>query len=242
VDSPDEAAMVKDIHDQDVDWSEAEPPSKASMTMIDRLRLLATRREEMWWEIGVLLDEIASMRLFPAPFEDFAQFAEAEIGLTRADAIKLRRVARTFSREISMRFGADRLDLLLQYLEASPRSYCAVDILRLEVLVHTTDGKDVSIPFTEISDKDLSQAVRTIDRERAMIDPSIPRDVAAERDRLAVTLAGVAPQVRVRVHRSGEGIGDYSLALAGVDPFNMEAVGKVLMAEGKALVKANKKQ
>jgi hypothetical protein len=235
--------MPKECNDQLEDTTDDEPPpSKAPLaTMTDRLRLLATRSEEMWWEIGVLLDEIAARGLVPLSFDDFAAFAATEVGLPKADALRFRRVSHHFSREMAMRFGAARLDMLLQYLDAAPSAHYALDLLRIEVIVRI-DGEDVAVLFSEISDEDLAHAVRSAKRRRTTSDPSIPPDVAAERDRLADALAGEAPDVRVKVHHTAGGVDDYSLSLTGIDPFNMAAVGKVLLAEGKVLAKAEKQR
>jgi hypothetical protein len=237
--------MPNDSHDPSEDNFEddfePEPTSQEPLSlMTDRLHLLATRKEEMWWEIGLLLDELALRGLvLPHGFDDFAAFAQAELGLTKAEAIQFRRVAHHFSRETALRFGAPRLDLLLQYLEATPRTQCAVDVLRVEILLRKEEG-EVAVPFPEISEEELVRAVRSAKRRRTTTDPAVPADVAAERDRLADAIAAEVPggHVKVKVHLL-VGVGDvYSLSLTGIDPFNMAAVGKVVLEEGEALEKA----
>lgn len=235
--------MPNDSYDPSEDNFEPEPTSQEPLSlMTDRLRLLATRKEEMWWEIGLLLDELALRGMvLPLGFDDFAAYAQAQLGLSKTEAIQFRRVAHHFSRETALRFGAPRLDLLLQYLEATPSTQCAVDVLRAEVLVRKDEG-EVAIPFTEISEEDLVRAVRSAKRRRTTTDPAIPADVAAERDRLADAIAAEVPggHVKVKVHHL-VGVGDlYSLSLSGIDPFNMAAVGKVVLEEGEVLAKATK--
>jgi hypothetical protein len=222
---------------------DAQVPTKDPLSlMTDRLRLLATRREEMWWDIGLLLDEVATRALAPLlGFDDFAAYANDVLGVSKAEARQLRRVAHHFSRETALRFGAERLDLLLQYLEAAPSVHWAIDVLRVEILLRT-GREDIVVPFTEISEEDLRKAVRSAKRRRTTTDPAIPADVAAERDRLADALASDVEDgnVRVKVHHAATGGDEFSLSVIGIDPFNMREVGKALVTEGKALAKASK--
>lgn len=220
------------------DQADGLPSTKDPLSlMTDRLRLLSTRQAEMWWDIGLLLDEVATRELAPAlGYDDFASYAHAEIGISKAEARQLRRVAHHFARETALRFGAERLDLLLSYLEAAPNAHWAIDVLRIAIQVRT--GKDdVAIPFTEISVEELQRAVRSAKRRRTTTDALIPEDVAAVRDRLADTVATRIAEgnVRVKVHHEASGANEFSLSITGVDPFNMVQVGEVLVAEGKAL-------
>lgn len=227
------------------DNDQAQASTQDSLTlMTDRLRLLAMRQGEMWWDIGVLLDEVALRELAPAlGYDDFAAYAHGVLGVSKAEARQLRRVAHHFSRETALRFGAERLDLLLQYLQASPTSQDTIDVLRVQIIVRS--GKQESaVPFPEISEEDLRRAVRSAKRRRTTSDPAVPADVAAERDRLADALAEAIDEgnVQVKVHHTATGGEEFSLSLTGIDPFNMQEIGRVLVAEGKVLAKATKKR
>ncbi len=222
-----------------------QPTTKDPLSlMTDRLRMLSTREAEMWWDIGVLLDEVATRELAPMfGFDDFATYAHSELGIPKTRARQLRRVAHHFSRETALRFGAARMDLLLAYLEATPNAKWALDVLRIEILVRS--GKDeLSIPFTEISEEDLQRAVRSAKRRRTTTDPTIPEDVAAARDRLADVISSRVQDsnIRVKVHQKASGGEEFSLSITGIDPFNMGEVGKVLVAEGRAFANASKEQ
>lgn len=222
---------------------DAQVPTKDSLSlMADRLRLLSTRQGEMWWDIGVLLDEVATRDLAAAlGHDDFAGYAHQVLGISKAEARQLRRVAHHFSRETALRFGVERLDLLLQYLEATPNTHFAIDVLRIHVLVRT-GREDLAVPFPDISAEDLRRAVRSAKRRRTTTDPIIPADVAAERDRLADAIGDELGDgnVKVKVHHTTTGGDEFSLSLTGIDPFNMHQVGKVLVAEGKVLAHASK--
>jgi len=205
--------------------------------MTDRLRLLATRSDNMWWEIGELLDEISMRGMLPPAFENVAVFAEAEIGLSATAALRFRRVAHHFSRDTAMRFGARHLDLLLQYLDAMPKVCSVIDVLRLDIVVRV-DGNDVLMPFSETSEEDMADAVWRARQRQSTVDSLIPPEVAESRDRLANALAVAAPNVRIKVHHDvSEGLDEFSLAVVGIDPFTATSVGKAIVAEGKVLTK-----
>lgn len=209
--------------------------SSTMSTLTDRLRLLATRRDEMWWEIGVLLDEIATRGIVPHSFSSFAEFAESTIGLPADSATLFRRVSHHFSRESAIRFGANRLSLLLDYLEASPIAHNAIDILRVEVFVEDVDGL-ATVPFVDMSEADLAEAVWATRQREASSVPAIPAAAAVARDRLANTLAADAPNVRVKVHHEiADGTDEFSLSIVGIDPFNASTIATVLAEQSKTM-------
>lgn len=220
-----------------------EAPASTGSLMTDRLRLLLTRRAEMWWDIGKLLDEVATMGLAPSlGFQDFTAYAHRVHGIAPSEAKKLRRIAHHFSRETALRFGADRLELLLDYVEASERTHWAFDPLQVQVAVPGRSTTGVPVTFADATDEDLRRAVRAAKRGMSPMDDLTPLDVVAERDRLGEAIAaGVADKhIRVKIHQSTTLTDEYSLAVVGLNPFNMVEVGKALVAEGRALAKATK--
>jgi hypothetical protein len=229
--------MDDDSYNPD-DFEESAPTSKDALSlMTDRLRILAAHKDEMWWEIGQFLDVIAQQGLAtPLGYDNFAAYAHANIDITKDEAVLFRRVAHHFAHETASRFGATKLDLLLQYLEAMPKCQCTIDVLRVHIVVRD-NNEEFPIPFTEISEEDLIQAVRSAKRRRATTDPRIPKDVAAVRDRLSdvITKKVSGREVQVKVHQSVGADDDYSLCLSGLDPFNMRAVGELITEEGAVL-------
>jgi hypothetical protein len=207
----------------------------------DRLRLLATRSSEMWWEIGQALDEVATRMLSQnLGYPDYAAYAHEVLGIDAAQARRIRRVAHHFSREVALRFGAERLDLLLDYLEASPDTHWAIDPLRVE-LYCTADAGRSRIAFAEATVDDVRRAVRSARRGRASHDKRFPADVASVRDRLAKALAALGKQApQAKIHRDVGRPEEYSLAVVGVDPSNMARLGHVLVQLGKTLAAADK--
>jgi|GEM_PF-733322 len=209
----------------------------------DRLRLLATRSSEMWWEIGQVLDEVATRMLSQnLGYPDYTAYAHEVLGIDGAEARRIRRVAHHFSRDVALRFGAERLDLLLAYLEASPDTHWAIDPLRVE-LCCTADAGRSRITFSEATVDDVRRAVRAARRGRASHDKRFPADVASVRDRLAKALATLGKEApQAKIHRDVGRPEEYSLAVVGIDPANMVGVGQVLVQLGKALASADEER
>ncbi len=207
----------------------------------DRLRLLATRRTEMWWDIGQILDEVATRMLSQnLGYANYAAYAREVLGIDAAEARRLRRVAHHFSREVALRFGTERLDLLLSYLEASPDTHWAIDPLRVELRC-SSDAADTRIAFSEASADDVRRALRAARRRLASNDAHFPPDVASLRDRLSRAVAALGRDApSVKVHRDVGRPEEYALAVVGLDPENMVDVGRVLVQMGKTLARAAK--
>ncbi|HQP36978.1 MAG TPA: hypothetical protein PLI95_17460 [Polyangiaceae bacterium] len=197
----------------------------------DRLKLLATHPAETWWDIGSLLDTVATS----PGVADYAAFARRVAGIDRTDARRMRSVAHVFSRDLALRFGLDKLELLLQVVDASREACHVIDPLRVHVLRKGPGRSSDVVPFAEASLDDLRFTLRILVRRRAVGDRRFDRAVAALRDELDASLvqmlARKAPRVRIGANlaRSLDG----NLCLSDIRPEDLEAVGKVLIAVGK---------
>lgn len=210
------------------------PPSLDSLAVItDRLRLLATRRRDMWWDIGRLLDEIDRSQLARVlGFGSTASFAHRTAGIQPSEARKLQRVAHCFSRDTAMRFGLDKLDLLLQILDASRETTCGLDPLRVEIPSSRADGTIAKVPFNEATISDLTRALRSIRRRCTDDDRRLPIEVSRMFDAvekgLRAALGKRAPRVKI-FDPPGEP-NAFRLAIVDLDPATLRVVGRALMA------------
>ena len=204
--------------------------------MTDRLKVLATRREDLWWDIGCLLDAMAT-RGFAGNVgvRDYASYAHKVVGIERAEARRLRRVAQLFSREVAVRFGLEKLELLLQLIDALQDAPPVVDPMRIEVFSHKGDGAVQAIPFSESTVEDLRFTIRALSGRSTSGDPRFGPGLGELRDKLENalkrTLARKAPRVRIERDPANPRAG---LALCGVSPETLEAVGRVLIAQARA--------
>jgi hypothetical protein len=210
----------------------------------DRLKLLATRRVEMWWDIGCLLDAMATRGFARGVgVKDYAAYAEKVVEIPRGDARRLRRIAHLFSREVAMRFGLEKLELLVQLVECCHRASSVVDPMRVEVLSLREDATVQAIPFAECTADDLRFSMREMARALASDDPRCRAAAGPLRDALDSALRSAlgrkAPKVKVE---SDPNPTSGSLALFNLAPDTLEAVGKVLIAQGRLRAKSGKKK
>jgi hypothetical protein len=202
----------------------------------DRLKLLATRRVEMWWDIGCLLDAMATRGFARGVgIRDYASYAEKVVGIQRLEARRLRRIAHLFSRDVSMRFGVEKLELLVQLVESCYEASPITDPMRVEVYSPRPDGTIQAIPFSECTVDDLRFSIRLMARERSCGDGRFGPEVGALRDEIEAALKTAlkrnAPKVKLECD-PGKATGH--LALLDLQPEAFEAVGRVLLAFGRA--------
>lgn len=213
------------------------PPALDPLAVItDRLRLLATHRSETWWDIGSLLDVVATK--IPS-VRDFSTYAHQVVGIERADARRFRRIATLFSRDVSMRFGIEKLELLMDIVNASHEARRVLDPLRIQVLSKLPDNTRQEVPFPEATIDDLRYTLRVLSRRLAAGDRKFEPSSAALRDALEAALEDALPRKapRVRVEADLTRARGTNLCLSGLRPEDLEVVGKVLVAAAKQLKK-----
>jgi hypothetical protein len=201
----------------------------------DRLKLLATRRVEMWWDIGCLLDAMATRGFAQGVgIRDYASYAEKVVGIKRIEARRLRRISHLFSRDICLRFGIEKLELLVQLVEGCYEASPVIDPMRVEVFSPRPDGTIQEIPFSECTLDDLRFSIRMMARQRSCGDGRFGPEVGALRDEIEGALQRAlkrkAPKVKLECD-PGKAPGH--LALFDLQPDALETVGRVLTAFGR---------
>lgn len=200
----------------------------------DRLKLLATRKAEMWWDIGCLLDAMATRGVVgSAGIRDWAAHAEKTVGIERSEARRFRRIANLFSRDFAMRFGADKLELLVKLVETSHEMPPVLDPMRLEVLSQREDGSTRVVTFAECTVDDLRFTIKRTAGRKTSGDSRFGQ-LGEARDALDAalrrSLGRRAPKVKLEcAHAPGQ-----CLSLVGLEPTQIEAVGRALVAHAKA--------
>lgn len=202
----------------------------------DRLRILATHQAETWWDIGGLLDLVATT--IPS-VRDFSSYAQRVIGIERAQARRYRRIATLFSRDVAMRFGIEKLELLLDIVNASHEARRVLDPLRVQVLSKLPDDTRQELPFPEATVDDLRYTLRILSRRSATGDRKFEPSSAMLRDALESSFEETLPRKgpRVRIEADLTRARGTNLCLSGLRPEDLEAVGRVLVAAAKRLKK-----
>jgi hypothetical protein len=206
----------------------------------DRLKLLATRKLELWWDIGCLLDAMATQGLAGgAGVRDWAARAKQIMGVERSEALRLRRIANLFSRELAMRFGIEKLELLVKLVETLPEAPPLMDPLRVEVL-SLRDGAIVPVTFAECTAEDLRFTIKLVSGHKTTADVRFGplgevRDALDKALRKAMSRK--APKVKIECTHAPR----QSIALVDVDPAELDALGRALVAHAKTMRKSRKR-
>ena len=73
------------------------------------------------YEVGVRLARIVDERLWASRgYTSFEQYLEEGVSFSRSTGYKLIRIARQFDAEFAERYGVEKLELGIRYLEATP--------------------------------------------------------------------------------------------------------------------------
>lgn len=206
----------------------------------DRLRLLATHPTETWWDIGSLLDVVATK--VPG-VRDFASYAHRAVGLDRSEARRFRRIATLFSRDVAMRFGIEKLELLMDIVNASHEARRVLDPLRIQVLSKLPDNTRQEVSFPEATLEDLRYTLRVLSRRSAAGDRKFEPSSAQLRDALESALQQAIPRKApgVKIEADLTRARGTNLCLNGIRPEDLEAIGKVLVTAGKQFKKQTRK-
>jgi hypothetical protein len=196
--------------------------------IIDRLRLLATRKQDTWWDIGVLLNELA-LRSKSASANPISPTLRRQLGISPQQMRTWQTLAQRFPRSVAMRIGPERLGLLLDYLEQLPLAATWADPTRADIIVNDTDV----LSFDEASDADLKQAQKHVSQNCQKFLGDIVVTQRKIQDRLASLLPDHAPSVKVQ----GTGLcqSDNQLSILGIAPENLESVGRALTKIAKEM-------
>jgi uncharacterized protein YidB (DUF937 family) len=199
----------------------------------DRLKLLATRKTELWWDIGCLLDAMATQGVAGATGRDWAARAQQIMGIDRSEARRMRRISSLFSRELAMRFGIEKLELLVKLVETLPEAPPVMDPLRVEVLSHREDGTTMPVTFAECTLDDLRFTIKITAARKTAGDVRFG-PLGEVRDALDKALRKAMARKAPKVKLEGTHVDRPCLSLIDLDPGDLDVVGRALIAHAKA--------
>lgn len=183
------------------------------------LRLARIRDEELW-RLG--------------RYEGFDDYVERALDVSRSTAYKLVRVAREFNAAIARRYGVEKLNLGLRYLDMTPVDEKPGDLLAADIQWRDRHGRYVSVPFHEASVLQIRSAIQLLQEARqAKRRPSPELRKRAERleQKLPPPPAGVSAGSRIRLRRARDGRVAITFAAIPVDELDqfIEAVRTYLL-------------
>ena len=215
----------------------ADPKDRVELVRVEtRMRALLARGEATAWDVGRLIDEVATRGLHHAEkFTTLEEWADARFLQGWATLKRYRRVAKAFTRATTKKHGTWKLALGLQYIEATPEHEKPGEIPRLVVRVPTKSGKAMDpIPFAACKPKDLERAI-----EAALAKPDAYDGVAEANAKRARTEAQAAvasprdqhlhaPLVRAHPHPEHPELVRYDVV--GIDEQDLGRVARALVA------------
>jgi hypothetical protein len=156
-------------------------------------RLARVREEELWRAGG---------------HASFEEYLERAVDISRSTAYKLVRVAREFNRMIAERYGVEKLDLGLRYLDHTPAEERPGDLLAADIRVRDERGRWHSVPFHVAKVPQLRAAIALLQNQREQ-RRRVPVDLDRRARRLAKALpsapVGLSTGNRVRLRRAPDG-------------------------------------
>lgn len=195
-----------------------------SEIIADRLRLLATRKQDTWWDIGELLNELSSRAKIGSAWA-LSPPLRRELEISPKQVRTWQLLAQRFRRDLAMRAGPERLALLLDYLEELPVAASWSDPLHAQIVVN--DHRVIS--FNEASLADLKQA------KKHAIQTS-QKLMGALQKRLNELLSDQSPIVKLQGTTLSQSQPPL-LSISGIDPDSLDSLGRVLSKIAKELKK-----
>lgn len=145
------------------------------------------------YEIGVRLARIADEQLWAGRgYESFEHYLEQGVSFSRSTGYKLIRIARRFNAEIAERYGVEKLELGLRYLEATPERERPRDLTNTDLRFRDSNGRFRSISFHEATPSQIRDAIQLVAETKAA-RPRLPEQWEQAADQLASALPPPPP-------------------------------------------------
>jgi hypothetical protein len=150
------------------------------------------------YEVGVRLAQILDERLWQSRgYRSFEDYLEQGVSFSRSTGYKLIRIARQFNAELAERYGVEKLELGLRYLEATPERERPFDLMETDLRVRDRSGRFRSISFHEATPSQIRDAIHLMGEARAS-----RRQIPEEWERRISELARALPPAPAGLHRS----------------------------------------
>lgn len=161
------------------------------------------------YEVGVRLGRIADERLWQSRgYTSFEHYLEAGVSFSRSTGYKLIRIARQFDAEIAERYGVEKLELGLRYLEATPERERPSDLVLTDLRVRDPSGRFRSVSFHEATPSQIREAIQ-LAAESKVARQKVPESWERLAEQLASALPppppGAQRRSRVSLKRGADG-------------------------------------
>jgi hypothetical protein len=161
------------------------------------------------YDLGTRLARVREEELWRAgDFESFEEYLERAVDVSRSTAYKLVRIAREFNRMIAERYGVEKLDLGLRYLDHTPADERPGDLLAADIRIRDERGRWHAVPFHQANVPQIRAAIALLQDhrdQRRRVPAELERRARRLAEALPPTPAGLTTGSRVRLRRAADG-------------------------------------
>jgi hypothetical protein len=161
------------------------------------------------YEIGRRLARVYEDALWRSDgYANFEDYLTRGVSISRTTAYRFMRIARHFNAEIAKRYGVEKLEAAIRYLQATPAEERPGDLLAAEIRLRDESGRFTTFSLHEATAAQIREATALLfDARRAGM--RIPSGVRKRMERLAEALppapSGTSRGERVRLTRGKDG-------------------------------------
>lgn len=161
------------------------------------------------YDIGIRLVRVHDEELWQSGrYESFEYYLERGVVISRRTAYRFMRIARHFNAEIAQRYGPDKLDAALGYLQATPAEEQPGDLLAAEIRIRNAAGRFDTLTLHEATATQIREAtalVRDARRAGQRIPTKVRRSIERLNEALLPPPKGTSRGDRIRLTRSQDG-------------------------------------
>lgn len=161
------------------------------------------------YEVGVRLGRIVDERLWLSRgYTSFEHYLEEGVSFSRSTGYKLIRIARQFDAEFAERYGVEKLELGLRYLEATPERDRPSNLVATDLRFRDSSGRFRSVSFHEATPSQIREAIQLVS-EGKLSRQRVPEGWERLTEELSLELPPAPPGVhrgsRISLRRSLDG-------------------------------------
>ena len=141
-------------------------------------------------------------------FASFDDYLERAVSISRSTAYRFMRVAQHFNAEIARRYGVEKLEAAIRYLQATPTEERPGDLLAAEIRLRDESGRFTTLSLHEATAAQIREATALLfDAKRAgmRIPSGLRKQIGRLADALPPAPKGTTRGERIRLARGKDG-------------------------------------
>jgi hypothetical protein len=155
------------------------------------------------WRMGTLLAKVRDRALWQVAYPSFDAWLLDGVDVSRATAYRVMKAVTQFSEAVAERYGADKVDALIRYLDVTPAEERPGDVYALDLRLRGEGGRFTTVTVEDATVAQVQEATRLL-REAKRGGRRIPAELTAQADALSRELPGTG-KGRVKLARDKAG-------------------------------------